>query len=134
MRSIVRPAALVEAWLDNLRPEQRLLARALNDATLLAEPTLLRTVKWGNLVYLHQATHALAIVMHKQHANLQLFNGALLAPSFPLLEGTGKGLRHLKFRYSQAPDLALVGRVVKACVRGLGGETPAGPSVPDLTL
>jgi len=125
VRSIVLPVALVEAWLDSLRPEQQALARALSDATLQAEPALMRTIKWGNLVFLLNGVHAVAVVMHKDHANLQLFNGALLADSFQALEGSGKGLRHLKFRYRQAPDLALVTEVVRACVERLARERPA---------
>jgi hypothetical protein len=50
VRSIVRPAALVQARLDTLRPDQRQTALALNDATLAAEPAVMRSIKWGNLV------------------------------------------------------------------------------------
>lgn len=120
MRSIVRPAALVQAWLDTLRPDQRETALALNDATLAAEPALVRTIKWGNLMFLHQGAHALAVVMHKDHANLQVFNGAQLAADFPALEGTGKGVRHLKIRYSQPLDAGLVSAIVRACTEPLG--------------
>ncbi len=54
--------------------------------------------------------------MHKSHANLQVFNGALLSAQFPALEGTGKGARHLKFRYHVPVDAALVQSLVVACV------------------
>jgi hypothetical protein len=110
---------LVQAWLDTLRPDQQQTALALSDAALAAEPTLVRTVKWGNLVFLHQGVHAVAVVIHKDHANLQVFNGALLSPGFPALEGTGKGVRHLKVRYSQPLDAGLVTAVVSASVERL---------------
>ncbi len=116
----MRPAALAQAWLDTLRPEQQQTALALSQAALAGEPKLTRTIKWGNLMFLHQGVHAVSVVMHKDHANLQVFNGALLAPAFPALEGTGKGLRHLKVRYGQAFDAALVSAVVRACVEQLG--------------
>ena len=119
MRSIVRPAALVQAWLDTLRPDQQQTALALSDAVLAAEPALLRSIKWGNLVFMHQGVHAVAVVIHKDHANLQVFNGAVLAAGFPALEGTGKGVRHLKVRYSQPPDAALVTAVVLASIEQL---------------
>ena len=119
MRSIVRPVALIQAWLDTLRPEQRTTALALNEAALAAVPALVRTIKWGNLVFMHEGVHAVAVVIHKDHANLQVFNGALLAEAFPALEGTGKGVRHLKLRYAQAIDAALVTAVVQACVERL---------------
>ena len=117
MRPIGRPAALVQAWLDTLRPEQQQAALALNDATLAAEPGLTRAIKWGNLVFMHNGVHAVAVVAHRDHVNLH--NGAMLAPEFPALEGTGKGVRHLKFRGAQTPDVALVQAVVRASVEQL---------------
>jgi hypothetical protein len=116
MRSILRPAALIETWFDNLRPEQQDLARLLRDLVHRASPELVSSVKWGNLMFTHEGTHAVAIVMHKDHANLQIFNGAALAERFPELEGTGRGVRHLRFRYRYPIDEELVREVVQACV------------------
>ena len=119
MRTIVRSGALVEAWFDNLRPEQQEMARLLRDAVTSAVPTLAQSIKWGNLMFTHEGKHALAIVTHRDHANLQVFNGALLLGEFPELEGSGKSLRQLKFRYRQPLDEALVREVTRACVEEL---------------
>ena len=119
MRSALRSAALVDAWLDTLRPEQQELARALRNSVLAAAPALTMSIKWGNLVFSHEGVHALAIVVHKERANLQVFNGALLTGRFAQLEGSGKGMRHLKLRYRQPVDDALVQAVVVACVEQL---------------
>ena len=73
-------------------------------------------MKWGNLMFTHDGTHAVAIVMHKDHANLQIFNGAALVERFPELEGGGKGVRHLRFRYRYPVDEELIREVVQACV------------------
>lgn len=121
MRTIVRPAALIGAWFDTLREEQRETAQALREAVLGAEPGLEQSVKWGNLVFSHGGAHALAIVIHKDHAHLQVFNGALLRERFPMLEGTGKGLRHLKLRYRQPVDAGLVEVLVKASIGLMNG-------------
>jgi hypothetical protein len=67
-------------------------------------------------MFTHEGTHAVAIVMHKDHANLQIFNGAALVDRFPELEGTGRGVRHLRFRYRYPVDEELVRQVVQACV------------------
>jgi hypothetical protein len=125
VRFIGRPAALIQAWLDTLRSEQQAAALALNAAVLAAEPGLARAIKWGNLVYLHNGVHAVAVVVHRDHVNLQVFNGAHLVPDFPELEGAGKAVRHLKFRYAQAPDAALVRAVVRASVDRLGAARAA---------
>jgi uncharacterized protein YdhG (YjbR/CyaY superfamily) len=116
MRSILRPAALIETWFDTLRPEQKDMARRLRELVTAASPELQSSVKWGNLMFTHEGTHAVAIVMHKDHANLQVFNGAVLAERFPELEGSGKGVRHLRFRYRYPVDEELVHEVVRACV------------------
>lgn len=121
MRTIVRPAALIGAWFDTLREDQRETAQALREAVLQAGPGLEQSVKWGNLVFSHAGTHAVAIVIHKDHANLQVFNGAQLLQRFPMLEGTGKGLRHLKLRYRQPVDTGLVEVLVKASLALMAG-------------
>ena len=72
-------------------------------------------------------THAVAIVMHKDHANLQFFNGAALAERFPELEGTGRGVRHLRFRYRYPVDEELVHEVVHACVELMELSPRTGP-------
>lgn len=127
MRSILRPAALIETWFDNLRPEQRDLARILRTLVQDASPDLVQTVKWGNLMFTHEGTHAVAIVMHKDHANLQVFNGALLSDQFPELEGTGRGVRHIRFRYRYPVDEELVREVVQACVDLMALSPRTGP-------
>lgn len=116
MRSMLQSAALIEAWFDTLQPEPRELARALRAAVAAAEPTLAQSIKWGNLMFTHGGRHALAIVIHKDHANLQVFNGIALAQRFPMLEGTGKGMRHLRLRFRQPIDEELVEALVHACV------------------
>lgn len=114
MRSTVRSAALVEAWFDMLAPGQAPVARELQSAVLAAAPQLAQSVKWGNLLFTLGGAHLLAIMTHKTHANLQVFPGALLVEHFPQLEGSGKGLRHLKCRYGQPVDAELVGQLVQA--------------------
>lgn len=117
MRGTMRPHALVAAYFDTLAPDQRDTAQALQRAVLEAAPDLTQAVKWGNLVFTIDRSNLLAIVAHKAHVNLQFFNGAALADAFPQLEGTGKGLRHLKCRHRQPVDVALVGDLVRAAVK-----------------
>lgn len=116
MRTPVRPAALVAAYFDNLTPEERETAQALQQAVLAAGPQLTQTVKWGNLTFQHEGQSLISIVLHKTHANLQFFNGAQLAVQYSALEGAGKGLRHIKCRYRQPIDAELVGDLVVASV------------------
>jgi len=116
MRTILRSGPLIDAWFDMLRPEQKELARSLREIINSTAPALAMSIKWGNLMFTREGTHALAIVMHKDHGNLQVFNGALLLDRFPELEGTGRNLRHLRFRFRHPLDEDLVRAVVLACL------------------
>lgn len=130
MRHLVRSAALIEAWFDMLPPQQQPSARALQSLVLRAAPSLGQAVKWGNLIFTVHHFHALAIAPYKSHVHLQVFRGAALVGRFPMLEGTGRGLRHLKWRYSQPLDEALIADVVLATVQ-LMQQQPGPPAADD---
>lgn len=128
MRRIVRPAALVEAYFDNLTPPQQLAVRALRDLVLAAVPSLEQTVLWGDLAFMVQGRNLLSIGAHKSYAALQLSNGALLTSQFPELLGGGKGMRMLKLPYGSPIDEERVKAVVQAChtlARSAGGDRGA---------
>ena len=116
MRSALQSAALIDAWFDTLSEPQRGLAAALRTLVAAEEPGLEVSIKWGNLVFSRGRTHALAIVVHKDHVNLQVFNGRALATQFPMLEGTGKGLRHVKLRPGQPIDEPALRSLVRASI------------------
>lgn len=114
MRHFVRPAAIVAAHLDTLNPVQQAMVRDLQQAVQGAVPSLEQMVKWGNLTFTSHGRNVVAVVVHKAHANLQVFNGALLCEQIPELEGVGKGMRQVKLRYGQPIDGDLIGRIVRA--------------------
>jgi len=130
MRSPIHSQAVVQAWFDTLAPGHAALARDLQRLLLEAVPALAQVVKWGNLIFLYRGTHALAIVSHKAHLNLQVFNGAQLAARFEQLAGTGRGLRHLTCRVGQPLDAALVRALATACVETLPGRAATGAPTP----
>lgn len=122
--------ALLDAWFDLLPADARALARTLQHLVLAADPGLEMRLKWGNLLWVHEGRHALALAVHKTHINLQVFNGHALLAQFPMLDGNGKGLRSLKCRLSQAPDEALVTALTQACVQAL--REAADTAAPDV--
>jgi hypothetical protein len=113
---MLRSSALIEAWFDTLTPVQRELARGLREAILAAAPALEVSIKWGNLVFSVQRTHALAIVVYREHIDLQVFNGVHLAARHPALAGSGKTLRHLRLRLGLPLDADYVQELVRDCV------------------
>ena len=108
MRRPLQSPALINAFYDSLRPEQRETAMAMQRAILSAAPHLRPEVKWGNLCFMNEHENVMAIVLYKMNAHLQIFNGVMLVPEFPELEGAGKGMRHIKVRYRHPVDEQLV--------------------------
>ena len=65
--------------------------RALVKETL---PEVVELVKWGQPVYVYKGKNVIALMLYEDHVNYGLFMGARLKSK--RLEGTGKGLRHVK--------------------------------------
>lgn len=61
-----------------------------------ATPELQEFVKWGAPTYVANGKNAVCNMIYKDHVNLGFFQGARMKSK--LLEGTGKGLRHVKVR------------------------------------
>jgi uncharacterized protein YdhG (YjbR/CyaY superfamily) len=114
MRRPLQSPALINAFYDSVRPEQRDTGQAIQKAILAVAPHLRPEVKWGNLVFTNDGDNLMAIVMFKANAHLQVFNGVQLLPDFPELQGAGKGMRHVKFRYRHPIDEKLVTELTQA--------------------
>lgn len=119
MRRPLQSAALVNAFYDSLRPEQRETAQAMHRAILAAAPHLRPEVKWGNLCFMNDGDNVMAIVLFKANAHLQIFNGVMLVGEFPELEGAGKGMRHIKARYRTPVDEQLVRELTLGSLQAL---------------
>ncbi len=119
MRRPLQSPALINAFYDSVRPEQRDTAQAIQKAILSVAPQLRPEVKWGNLVFTNDGDNLLALVLFKMNAHLQVFNGVHLLSDFPELQGAGKGMRHVKFRYRQPIDEKLVCELTQASLDAL---------------
>jgi len=110
-----KPPPEVQAYLSKLPGDHRKTLMELRNAILRAHAGLAETVNpWGYVTFsTATARYAFTLVTHGGHVNLQIFNGAKLAPQLPELEGSGKGLRHIKFPYGKAVNRALVAKAVR---------------------
>lgn len=124
MRRPLQSPALINAFYDSLRPEQRDTAQVMHKAILAAAPHLRPEVKWGNLCFMNDNDNVMAIVLYKMHAHLQIFNGVMLVKEFPELEGAGKGMRHIKTRYRQPVNEQLVRELTLGCLQAWNRPTP----------
>lgn len=89
----------------------------LRAAVREAAPHLHEGMRWGQLCFLDPAGKVVVcLIPYTHHVNLQLFRGAELSSRFRELEGSGKGLRHLKCFYDRPVDRDLVARLVRAAL------------------
>ena len=75
------------------------LIKCLRQLVHTAAPDLTEEVKlgWQNIVYKKKAI-VVAVVPQQKYAQLFFYKGTSLTDANKLLEGTGKGLRHIKIR------------------------------------
>ena len=114
MRNVYRPAAVVEAWLELMRPAQAAAVRTVMKAVAQAHPGLSVAVKWGSLMVLLGDQPQLSITPFNKFVHLQLLHGAVLMRRFPMLAGQGPGARLYRMRISEPIDEALVTEMTRA--------------------
>ncbi|MEO1036524.1 MAG: DUF1801 domain-containing protein [Pseudomonadota bacterium] len=105
----------VESWFDKQAPEQATILRALRALITQSNADVSEAIKWsrpcytanGPLCYLFAA---------KGHVSLGFNQGAFLPDSNGLLEGDGKGMRHVKFRSAGDIDSDVVNALIAAAL------------------
>ena len=92
-------SADVDRWFAGLPTQTRGLAEELRSLVRGAGPPFTESIKWGHPNYALSG-NVCYIDSHdeKGFAYLGFFNGALLSDPTGIVEGTGKGLRHVKVR------------------------------------
>lgn len=95
------PAAeRVARWLDDLRcvsPERHALVLALRQAALDVGPGVTEVVKYGGLLFSADQPFC-GVFVYTAHVSLEFGQGAAMTDPAGVLEGAGKGRRHIKFR------------------------------------
>ena len=86
--------ASVEEIVGSLDEETGALIGKLRSLPQKSLPDVVETVKWGNITYLLGGKNLAWIIIYKEHVDFGFFRGAELHSQ--LLDGTGKGLRHIK--------------------------------------
>ena len=86
----------VEDFIDSLEEEDREIVVALRMIVKEAIPGVQELIKWSTLTYQKDGEMIGAIMVHKDHINIQLWRGAELEDPEHILEGSGKGMRHVR--------------------------------------
>ncbi|MGJ8529309.1 DUF1801 domain-containing protein [Maritalea sp.] len=91
---------------DRLDDHVAPIAHAVYDLVAEVDPSLHRMKRWNFPGFVANST-IVTVCGQPNYVNLQFFYGAHLPNPQGLLEGTGKDLRHIKFR--SMPDIAREG-------------------------
>jgi hypothetical protein len=106
----------VDALIRELDPSLRSLATKLRLLVRRTAPELQESVKWGVPVWVgHKNT--LCLMIYADHLNLGFFRGALLSRTHPEIEGTGKGLRHVKVRSVRDASRPVLAQLIREAVQ-----------------
>jgi hypothetical protein len=111
-----RRAASVDEYIDLLVTPPKDIAVLLRAIIRTHYLHLREDFKWHVPVYSLGKTPVVSIEGFKAHVNLKFFKGARLQDHEGLLEGTGKGVRHVKFHSTQDVD--------EGKIRGLIDQAP----------
>ncbi|MFI5449589.1 MAG: DUF1801 domain-containing protein [Candidatus Bathyarchaeia archaeon] len=87
-------AESVNEILARLDAVQRKITARLRKLIKRTLPESIETVKWGNITYLLASKKLVWLLFYKDHVDFGFFMGVRLKSK--QLEGTGKGLRHVK--------------------------------------
>jgi hypothetical protein len=105
--------AAVDAWFRDIEPTQRSTLSALRRLVLGVAPEAIEEIKWRRPCYSN--ARGLFCYLHTtgSYAILGFQKGAALDDPEGLLEGTGKAMRHIKFRNGRRPDDPAVAALLK---------------------
>ena len=115
-----------DALLQDLSDGPRRVGLALRRLVHEAAPELRETVKWRNPVWVGRS-NVVCLMLYPTKVNLGFFQGALLRPLWPELEGTGKGMRHVKVSTVEAATAPRLAPLIRDAVRLDRGAMPLGP-------
>ena len=110
------PDPQVDAVIRGLPKELTGIAKQLRSLVRKTAPELRECVKWGNPMWVGN-TYVTCIMIFPNHLNLGFFNGATMSRRFKELEGTGKGLRHVKIRSLADAKAPVLSRILREAVR-----------------
>ena len=102
-----------DSYFDELGEAERRVALAVRDSVreaVGANPRISETTKWNYPAWVHSGKRGnmCSIMGANGYVRLQFFRGTELPESESRLEGTGKGMRHLKVWCDRAfPDEAI---------------------------
>lgn len=109
-------SSAVDAYVKDLPQEQQPIVEALRTLVLTTAPHLEEKLKWNNPTYVGKS-NVCWILSYKDHVDFGFFRGTQLPNPKGLLEGTGKGLRHVKMYSMQDANNPAVKALLREAVK-----------------
>lgn len=101
----------VDAYISRVDPRLRAQFEKLRSLVKKGLPGASEAVKWHVPYYTYKGVGVASIAEYTDHVNLYLMQGAQL--SSRLLEGTGKGMRHITVKASSKTNDAEILRLLR---------------------
>jgi hypothetical protein len=105
----------VDVIVKALDPTRREIAEQLRTLVRRTIPQCSEVLKWGSPIFVYEGKNLACLMIYDDHVNLGFFVGAKLRSK--RLEGTGKGLRHIKVFRTGDIDEREFGRLLKEAAR-----------------
>jgi hypothetical protein len=120
----------IEKFIAALPESKRELALKVRDIILKSDKTIEETIKWGNLTFVSNGINLGFIYTYKSvpYINLGYIRAVDLSDPKKLLEGTGKGMRHIKIGSGKDIDKKQITSWTKEAVQ-LNAMSKAKPKV-----
>ncbi len=117
-----------DSYFTGLEESERAVALRIRDAVREAvgeSPRVTETTKWNYPAWVHEGKRGnmCSIMSAQGYVRLQFFRGAELPNSEQRLEGTGKGMRHLKVWCNQGFPDEEIRSLVSDAIKLHGGST-----------
>jgi hypothetical protein len=109
----------VEAYVKRQSPAHQKTINRLRTIIKGAVPELNEQMRWVQVGYLISKKDVCGIYAVSDHVNLSFMQGATLRDPKGLLEGTGKGMRHIKVTRSEDVDEDTIKGYVKEAVAAI---------------
>jgi hypothetical protein len=101
----------VDVYVSKVDPKLRKQFEMLRSVVKRALPEVSESIKWGIPYYTLGKVGVASIAEYSKHVNLYLMQGALISST--LLEGTGKGMRHVTIGSSDEVDETELIRILR---------------------
>jgi len=104
----------ISAYFSRMEPDLKPIALALRKHILSIDPMITERLKSGNPTYSKKGDVLWIYALSKQWINLGFFRGAELLEfdTEGRIEGTGKGMRHIKFKTVDDIDRLYLTRLI----------------------